>query len=325
MGTAASMKNQGRSSFRLRQEYGIGLLLLIGFPFFFVGGPGYHAARSFKSAWDLGHILFFFLSTRLFLLHAAKRRGNKRSRFLFFKICASVFVLGVLIELIQKALGGRTVDGWDVYRDLLGCVSAYIASELFPVANRSFILPAIVVSLLLIAASWPLLRSLADENIARRQFPVLADFETPFEQNRFSPGSRVQREKEVASHGRFSLRIQLTTATYSGASLFYFLHDWRGYNYLNFSMYNPGKKDLSLHCRIHDIHHLQHGMRFSDRFHRLFVLHSGWNQCQVSLAAVRTAPATRRMDMAHIQSFAFFVIRQPRPHVIYMDNIYLGR
>ncbi len=319
------MKNSGRSSFRLSQECGIGLLLLIGFPFFFVGGPGYHAGRSFKSAWDLGHILFFFLATRLFLLVTAKRRGNKRSRFLFLKICASVFVLGILIELIQKALGGRTVDGWDVYRDLLGCVSAYIAPEIFPVVNRSFILPAIGVMFLLICALWPFFRSFVDEGIARRQFPVLADFETPFEQNRFSPGSRVQREKEVASHGRFSLRIQLTTATYSGASLFYFPHDWSGYTTLNFSVYNSGKKQLSLHCRIHDIHHLQHGMRFSDRFHRLFVLHPGWNQCHVSLAAVRAAPATRQMDMAHIQSFAFFVVRQARPHVIYVDNIYLDR
>jgi len=319
------MKNQGRSSFRLSQEYGIGLLLLIGFPFFFVGGPGYHAARSFKAAWDLGHVLFFFLATRLFLIVAAKRRGDKRSPLLLFKICAWAFILGVVIELIQKALGGRSVDGWDVYRDLLGSVSAYIAPEIFPVVNRSFILPAIGVMFLIIGASWPFFRSLIDEGLARRQFPVLADFETPFEQNRFSPGSRVYREKGIASHGRFSLRVQLTTATYSGASFFYFPPDWGGYHYLNLSLYNPGKKELSLHCRIHDIHHLEYGMRFSDRFHRLFVLHPGWNQCQVSLASVRAAPATRQMDMAHIQSLAFFVVRQSRPHVLYVDNIYLGR
>ena len=319
------MKNSGRSSFGLSQERSIGLLLLIGFPFFFIGGPGYHAGRSFKSAWDLGHILFFFLATRLFLLHGAQRRRKKRRSLFFLQVFVSALGLGILIELIQKALGGRSVDGWDVYRDLLGCVGAYSVSELFPVVNRRFILPAIGVTLLVIAASWPLFRSLVDENIARRQFPVLADFETPFEQNRFSPGSRLQREEKTASHGCFSLRVQLTTATYSGASLFYFPHDWSGYATLNFSVYNPEKKELPLHCRIHDIHHFQHGMRFSDRFHRLFVLHPGWNHCHVSLSAVRTAPRTRLMDMAHIQSFAFFVVRQPKRHVIYVDNIYLGR
>ncbi len=319
------MKNSGRSSFRLSQERSIGLLLLIGFPFFFIGGPGYHAGRSFKSAWDLGHILFFFLATRLFLLHGAQRRRKKRSRFLFLKICASVFVLGILIELIRKTLGGRSVDGWDVYRDLLVGISAYMAPAIFPVPNRMFILPAIGVTLLIIAASWPFFLFFFDENIARRQFPVLADFETPFEQNRFSPGSRLQRVEKIASHGRFSLRVQLTTATYSGASLFYFPHDWSGYATLNFSVYNPGKKELPLHCRIHDVHHVRHGMRFSDRFHRLFVLHSGWNHCHVSLAAVRTAPQTRLMDMAHIESFAFFVVRQSKRHVICVDNIYLGR
>ena len=321
----ADMKNAGRSSFVLSQESAIALLLLIGFPFFFIGGPGYHADRSFKSVWDLGHILFFFLATRLFLLVAAKRRGNKRNQMMFLQVFVSALGLGIIIELAQKALGGRSVDGWDVYRDLLGCVGAYTFSELFPVVNRRVILPAIGIMLLVTAASWPLVRSLVDEGIARRQFPVLADFETPFEQNRFSPGSRVQRVAKIAAHGRFSLQVQLTTATYSGASLFYFPHDWRGYTSLNFSVYNPEKEELELHCRIHDVNHHRHGMRFSDRFHQLFTLHPGWNRCQVLLADVRTAPRTRLMDMARIESFAFFVVRQSKDHIIYVDNIYLGR
>ena len=318
-------ENAERSSFLSSQEVAIGLLLLIGFPFFFIGGPGYHAERSFKSAWDLGHVLFFFLATRLFLLVAAKRQKTKQRPFFFLQVFVSALGLGILIELAQKALGGRSVDGWDVYRDLLGCAGAYTVSELFPVINRRFVLPAIGIMLLVTTASWPLVRSLVDENIARRQFPVLADFETPFEQNRFIPGSRLRRVEKVAAHGRFSLRVQLTTATYSGASLFYFPHDWRGYTTLNFSVYNPDKQELPLHCRIHDVHHRQHGMRFSDRFHQLFALHPGWNRCQVSLADVRTAPRTRLMDMAHIESFAFFVVRQRKGHIIYVDNVYLGR
>jgi len=31
--------------------------------FFFYGGPGYHSARSFQAAWNLGHILYFALVT----------------------------------------------------------------------------------------------------------------------------------------------------------------------------------------------------------------------------------------------------------------------
>jgi len=41
----------------------LGLPLLIGLPFFFYGGPGYHSARSFQAAWNLGHILYFALVT----------------------------------------------------------------------------------------------------------------------------------------------------------------------------------------------------------------------------------------------------------------------
>jgi hypothetical protein len=40
---------------------------------------------------------------------------------------------------------------------------------------------------------------------------------------------------------------------------------------------------------------------------------------------VRTAPAAREMDMHEIEGFGIFVIRQVRPLVIYLDNVYLSK
>ena len=77
------------------------------------------------------------------------------------------------------------------------------------------------------AVDWPVYQSLDDEWVARKQFPVLADFETPFEQTRFSDVHQVQREQNIVRHGRYALRVQLSTVHYSGISLFYFPHDWR--------------------------------------------------------------------------------------------------
>jgi hypothetical protein len=304
---------------------GICILLLIGFPFFFFGGPGYHAARSFKAVWNLGHILFFFLATWLYLAFAGNHENRAGSRLFFFEVFFIVLLAGIVIELIQKALGGRIVDAGDIYRDGLGCVVAFVFTGSLPVTRKDHLLLGYAIVGLLFMAAWPVYRSLADEQTARSQFPLLADFETPFERWRFGDIRQLQREQKIARHGRYGLRVQLSTATYSGTSLFYFPHDWRNYRMLHFSIYNPENNNLTLHCRIHDTPHGQHGMRFDDRFHRRFELHFGWNDCSVALEDVQAAPTTRLMDMAQVESFAIFVVRQKRPRVLYLDNMYLSR
>ena len=87
---------------------------------------------------------------------------------------------------------------------------------------------------------------------------------------------------------------------------------------MNSSVNNPANVELSLHGRIHDLLHWQHGQVFKDRIHQRFTLHSGWNDLRISLDAVRTAPAAREMDMHEIEGFGMFVIRQVRPLVIYL-------
>ncbi len=301
------------------------VLLLVGFPFFFFGGPGYHAARSFKAAWDLGHILFFFLATYLLIACSRPSRYEKKSWMFFGLFLFVALVAGILIELVQQVIGGRSVDGWDVYRDLLGYLAAFTVTGSLPLTPKGYLLPSAAMVVLLLGAVWPLYTSLADERTARRQFPLLSDFETPFEQNRWKDVRQLQRQKNIVRSGQYGLRVQLSTARYSGTSLFYFPHDWRGFRELHFSVYNPEEEVLFLHCRIQDGLHTQHGMRFDDRFHKRFELHSGWNDLSVSLQEVRTAPATRLMDMAQVEGFGLFVIRQPRARVLYLDSIYLSR
>ncbi len=310
----------GRYSVKITAGY---ILLSIGFPFFFFGGPGYHAERSFKTAWDLGHILFFFLATWLYLHHSGHHEGRRQSWPAIFRILFAVLCVGIVIELIQQVIDGRIGDCGDVYRDVLGSLAALSFAEMLPGSGRIRILVVCAVVGLLLFAVWPVYRSLNDELVARKQFPVLADFETPFEQTRFNDIRQVQREQRIVRHGRYALRVQLSTAHYSGISLFYFPHDWRGYKTMHFSVYNPGKDILPLHCRIHDSLHSRHGMRYDDRFHKLFDLQPGWNDCIVQLDDVRTAPKTRFMDMAHIENFAIFVVRQQRPRTIYLDYLLL--
>jgi len=302
----------------------LGVLLVLGFPFFFWGGPGYHSVRSFKAAWDLGHILFFALASVLVIL-LARQRGIRTEWHFALALVVLGVACGILIEIAQLGVGGRSVDCWDVYRDLLGILTALVFCRILPGSlylRRVFLF---VCALLLFSSIGPLAVALVDEYLAARQFPVLADFETPFEENRFVPAGHVQRSGTYARSGRYSLHVRLTTATYSGVSLFYFPHNWEGYEQLHFSVYNPCRDKLVLHCRIHDRWHKDHGMVFRDRFHQAFHLEQGWNDCRVSLESVHQAPAEREMDMKAIESFALFVVRQDRSRVLYLDHIFLSR
>ncbi len=301
--------------------------LLLGFPFFFFGGPGYHSSRSFAAAWDLGHILFFTLATWLLARILLARNPGRTFFFLFLQVFFGILLAGIGVELLQMGIDGRFPDLRDVMRNQLGCLVgfAFFSPVAVPVAGvRLRMLQAAVVGLVLLAA-WPLARAVIDERLARDRFPELSDFETPFERLRWKDTRQLRVVSSPVRHGRHALRVQLSTATYSGTSLFYFPHDWRGYRWLRFSVYNPGSRELALHCRINDTLHRDHGQRFEDRFHKRFLLKSGWNDLALSLDEVRTAPAGRTMDMQRIEGFGIFVVRQPLPLVLYIDNVYLAR
>jgi hypothetical protein len=300
-------------------------MLLAGTPFFFWGGPGYYASRSFKSAWDLGHILFFLLLS--LWLHGHLRKKKSAGGSFFFPVFILVFFIGFLVELLQSVSSGRSPDLADMLRNQLGCLMAF-AFFIRPLPSggrgtRNLFRGAVLV--LLAIAAWPLSRSLIDEYYAARQFPVLSDFETPFERSRWVNVDQLREEREIVRHGRKSVRVQLSTAKYSGIALFHFPRDWRGYRTLHCSVYNPQAAGLILNSRIHDIHHKEYNMEFNDRFNRQFSLDHGWNDLAISLEKVMKAPKGRLMNMERIEGFGLFVIQQPQPQVLYLDHVYLSK
>jgi len=302
------------------------VLLLIGFPFFFWGGPGYHSARSFQTAWDLGHILFFSITT--LWLHAISRAKVAAwpPTLVFCALFTVGLFFGSLVEILQMFVDGRTPDFFDVLRNQAGCLLAsafFIRPPFFSGLRRRLFQLGVIV--LLGAAVWPMVRSLIDEQFAARQFPVLADFETPFERWRWMNLQQLRQENANVRHGAGAMRVQLSTAKYSGVSLFYFPGDWRGFHTLHWSVYNPQPAALMLNCRIHDVHHKEHGSEFADRFNQQFIVQQGWNDLAVSLERVQNAPRGRAMDMEHIEGFGLFVVQQPSPMEICLDHVYLDK
>lgn len=302
------------------------VVLLIGFPFFFWGGPGYYSSRFFQNGWDLGHILFFAIASLwLHALFRAKVAAWSPIR-TFCALFVVVLFVGSLVEFLQMFVDGRTPDFFDVLRNQAGCLLAcafFIHPSLFSGLRRQLFQLGVIV--LLGAAVWPTVRSLIDERLAAQQFPILADFETPFERYRWVNIQQLRQESAIVRHGAKAIRVQLSTAKYSGVSLFYFPGDWRGFHTLHWSVYNPQPAALVLNCRIHDVHHKEHGLEYADRFNQQFIVQQGWNDLAVSLERVKNAPKGRAMDMQHIEGFGLFVVQQPSPMEIYLDHVYLDK
>jgi len=289
-----------------------------------IGGPGYYSPRSVQCGWNLGHIFLFALLTYL-LLNLWGRITKKP----FLRQCFWIFFvtlcLGTAIELVQFGLSGRSPDFGDIIRNFAGALFtlAFLATSRSTLSKRSLRLLQGIAIFTLLLAFVPFTIALTDEIIARGQFPILADFETPFEMDRWTGSARIAADREIARHGKASLVIPLTTAQYSGAGLKYFPGDWSEYNLLRFSVFNPSSVSIKIVCRVHDSLHFEKGGKYEDRFNRNFLIDRGWNDIGIPLEDIAKAPKNRPMEMGRIQGFGIFAVRLPTPQTINIDYLRL--
>ncbi len=288
----------------------------------FMGGPGYRSPRSLCAAWDLGHVVAFSLWSYLLVAWNPVRETSPARQWGI--VLAFGLVAGAATEGIQSLLGGDASPG-DLLRDMVGGV---ITLSWF--APSSSVLPEQVrrvartlAATLLLIACLPLAAALSDEVIARFQFPVLSDFETPFETSRWDGGARYSVDSSVARHGKASLRVDMDTSLYSGVALVYFPRDWSGYRFLSMEAFNPSPEGIDIICRIHDLRHEEGKQLYKDRFNKVFRLRSGWNHLQVDLGEVARAPAGRTLDLGTIRAVGVFATRLPTPRTIFLDHVRL--
>ena len=286
------------------------------------------SSRSFKYFWDIGHVLYFILFSyglsELFLKSRASLSPAKQFYFLFF----ATFILGLFVECMQLVISsGRSPDFFDLARNQLGCLLAFffLIKPQFLVRKASLVVLYVLLVVGIIVTLLPLSFAIFDEALALRQLPILCDFETPFEKDRWLEKNKISIVKGGGRKGDRSARVQLTTEEYSGVSLFYFPHNWQGYKWLHFSVNNPTGQHFDIVCRIHDSKHKESGLQYADRFNQNYLLQPGWNDVAISLDAVEQAPFGRKMDLGNIELLSLFVFNQDKPQVIYIDNFYLSR
>ena len=169
----------------------------------------------------------------------------------------------------------------------------------------------------------PLITAILDEITALTQFPVLADFETRFEIDRWTGDADFSIDHETYYHGKASLKVELNTSLYSGVALTYFPENWQHYNELQLSIFNPDSELIKLTCRIHDRQHTRGLQLYEDRFNRKFSVSSGWNLIKIQLKEVENAPDKRKITLNQIQGLGIFAISLSKPRTVYVDYVRL--
>jgi VanZ family protein len=291
-------------------------------PFFFIGGPDYYSARSFKAIWDFGHIVFFiFFAIGSF--HVLRRYINGLGTSIALTFLLAL-LLGVAIEFLQYGIG-RDPDAADIARNLFGVLIACCGIAPVVAATHKGLMHTLrlLVLLLLAVQLFDLIRLVQDENHMEQSFPLLAGFESDTELGRWLNSEHLALSTQHVSEGSFSARLRFTTEQYSGVSLHYLVSNWFAYDKLSMDIYNPEAEPLMVVLRVHDWQHSIGKQVYEDRFNRRFELASGWNTVAVSMDEVRRAPFGREMQMAHIVGLALFVVSQDRAREIYLDNLRL--
>lgn len=299
------------------------LVLLVVTGVLFWGDPGIDLGRSFRHLWNAGHLVYFgLLSYLLLTLKIVKRRSITLQWLITLGLTMAG---GVLIELMQIGTT-RTADMQDVLRDLIGSllVLSWVTGRGQTGVFRRVIIgvrAGLIIALLIMLK--PLAVSLIDEGIALYQFPVLADFNNPFAIKRWEGNAERTIVSLPAMPETRAMQIDLTRQKYSGVFLRYFPGDWRGYDSLIMTLYNPGDEVLMITCRIHDEAHELSRQSFSDRFNRTYGLRPGLNRLRIGLDTVAAAPAGRTMDLGHIHSLGLFTTKLVLPRLLYLLDVRL--
>jgi len=293
--------------------------LLAAVPFFFVD-TGRDPTHPIWQLNPIAHIVFFAL------LSCFIAKSGFFSRFPFVwsaaGILGAIFIIGGAIELAQ-GLMGRTPSWKDMGLNMLGAMSGllFLAPMRTRLSRQVLRAGQGSVLILVLAVSYGPMTTLWDMRAASKQFPVLSNFESRFEDRRWSSG---EIDSSVSRSGRASLRVELQDSLeYPGTTLKYGFGNWQEFSYLALSLYNPDPEPLRIHISIRDYEHRKQGRGFGDRFDQSFTLQQGWKDILIPVSEIEHAPAGRRLDLSRLTSLVVFAMDLPRPRTVYLDNVYL--
>jgi VanZ family protein len=285
---------------------------------------------------NTGHT-FVFGITALISIHWLRRSSGKENSqplYHYIMVLALCLFAGAAVEFLQ-IFTASDADINDVIRDAAGIVACLGFYAIFDKGLMSKLRErrkiaktgvALVSSLVLISALYPLVRVTMVYIEREAAFPVLVDFSSGWWRN-FIAAEHAQINIVAAPvqwremPGKPVARITLLVGPYPGLELIEPQPDWSGYSNLNFKVFSENPASMLLTIRVHD---KKHNQLYNDRFNHAFTVRHGENLVKIPLAEIRTAPKNREMDMKEIAGMMLFTGRLKQPENIYISNIRLN-
>ena len=288
----------------------------------FVGGPQYYDNRVVKELWESGHfLLFLFASLYLFTYSKLNRiEEAKRSTI----ILGVLFLAGFLTEALQL-LVGRNFDAKDLLNDMLGAFAGLLIPRLRSRNNPvRFVLLVSVIVLLFFFSQRQLFSKIVQELKLQQDFPVLSDFEAPYQLKRWGYKlAKLSLSESKVRSGKRSMRVDLSPGRYPGIELEHLCRNWQDYQFIEFSIYLDAEHPVDFMIKVYDLQHPDSGHNYHDRFDSRLSLTSGWNDFSMPLQWIENAPEGRSMNMKKIVSLSIFTVNLRETITFYLDNLRL--
>lgn len=320
---------------RLPPAAGVALVALLLSAVFFLSLPGTTLWQ--RVVQDAGHgPVFAGIAIALLLMRPPPAGAVVRPVSAYGRAFAWATVIGIVTELIQFSMPGRSVSLMDALHDAAGAALG-LAVVWFVERRRAGghgdacggsharIVLAIALLAFTILAWQPLqcARAYAARNAA---FPTLVPTgplaDESFVQPHDAGVSYAPLPDQYRQPGdRESVRLEFAPGTAPGLQLIEPYPDWRNHDVLAIDVTNPGPGPVTFVVRVHDA---QHDMSHEDRFNQPVEIPAATRTTiRISLQAVATAPAHRRMDLGAVRDLMLFA-PQPLPvGEFYVNRIWL--
>ena len=209
---------------------------------------------------------------------------------------------------------------------MLICIALWLSMRVPPGRIRRARLLRIAAAAIALVTIGTFLQVAANYVQRDRAFPVLLRLNgLRWEQQfvRFN-GSHLQPDAAVPANlphvNTPYARLALLPGTYPGFVMDEPHPDWRGYQFLSFSIVSADTLPLTIRLRVND---RGHDGRFADRYNRFIEIHPGLQEVRVALEEIRRAPVDRSLDLANIGAVAIYAYQLERPAEFYISELHL--
>ncbi len=321
---------------RLPPSAGVVLVGLLLSAVFFLSLPGITLWQ--RVVQDAGHgPVFAGIAIVLLLMQRPAAGGEIRSASQYRNVFVVAALLGVVTELLQHSMPGRSVSAMDAMHDAAGAalglagawfIERWLARRREPSAAGAAHTRAVAAVALLAFTllAWQPLQCARAYAARDSAFPVLVSAgplaDGLFTRPHAASVTYVQlpqpyRRPDDAD----SVRLEFMPGTRPGLQVLEPYPDWRDYDVLAMDVTNPSSQAAVLMIRILDA---AHDWSHEDRFNQRVVIPSATRvTIRLSLEAVAASPAQRRMDMGAVANLMLFARRPLDSGGFYITRIWL--